>query len=394
MSPENVIIVGCVPDDPFAIDVARYFRQGTEIPDLIALKEFANSEFCPRFIWSENDLVTVGTFLKGKTIVIVSTCCGVYDRQSLATRTMLTARAAKDNGANKVYVIQPDLFYSAQDRGPGPSQGKTRFERNLNDYKKFDGQPFSARWYAEVLKVSGVDGVVTVHNHSISVVHEFSANFDQEFFNLTPAEIYADYLPRYHFRDEDEINITFCAPDEGAMAFVSEAKERFDQITSGAPNVTSQLLLLKKSRLGEREVTAALLRASPTRLEEIRGRDVAVFDDMVRTGATIVETCEILEGAGAKSVTFFVTHFNSSDEVKENLNNRCISEVVTTNTQPSILNRDQQGRLRKKMLVLKIEKWLADFLLGHLCQNHLPEGEPLYTIDISSKNPRWASFAR
>jgi len=394
MSPQDVIIVGCVPDDPFAIDVARYFRQRTEIPDLISLKQFANSEFCPRFIWSENDMVHVGTFLEGKTIVIVSTCCGVYDRQSLTTRTMLSARAAKDNGADKVYVVQPDLFYSAQDRGPRPGQGKTRFERDLNDYKKFDGQPFSARWYAEALKTSGVDGVVTVHNHSVSVVHEFRAFFDQEFFNLTPAEIYADYLPRYHFKDEDETNIIFCAPDEGATVFVSEVKERFDQITSGRPNMTSQLLLLKKNRLGEREVTATLLSASPTSLEEIQGRDVAVFDDMVRTGATVVETCEILEEAGAKSVTLFVTHFNSSDEVKENLNDSCITEVITTNTLPSILNRDQQGRLRKKMLVLKIEKWLADFLFWHLCQSHLPEGEPLYTIDISSKNPRWASFAR
>ena len=33
-------------------------------------------------------------------------------------RTFLIARAAKDNGAAQVILVEPDLFYSAQDRGP------------------------------------------------------------------------------------------------------------------------------------------------------------------------------------------------------------------------------------------------------------------------------------
>jgi len=79
-------------------------------------------------------------------------------------RCIMVARAAKDNGAAKVILVQPDLFYSAQDRGPRPGQGNIEFERTLKDYKKFDGQPFSAQLYAQMLKISGVDGVVTVHN--------------------------------------------------------------------------------------------------------------------------------------------------------------------------------------------------------------------------------------
>ena len=36
------------------------------------------------------------------------------------------------------------------------------------------------------------------------------------------------------------------------------------------------------------------------------------------------------------------------------------TEFITTNTLPNVLNRDDQGRLRRKMVVMKIEAWIAD----------------------------------
>ena len=61
---------------------------------------------------------------------------------------------------------------------------------------------------------------------------------------------------------------------------------------------------------------------SPCPLEAIAGRDVIVFDDMVRTGNTVKECCRLLKEAGAERVVFFVTHFYSSPEVRESLNTR------------------------------------------------------------------------
>jgi ribose-phosphate pyrophosphokinase len=88
-------------------------------------------------------------------------------------------------------------------------------------------------------------------------------------------------------------------------------------------------------------------------------------------------------------VVFFVTHFYSSPEVRENLHNPVLDEIVTTNTIPCILNRDMQGRLRKKMTVLKIEKWISRYVLEFLGRSMGHLAPPLYTVDMSSKNPRW-----
>lgn len=386
------IVVSTVSDDPFAIDVAHFCGQFAEIADLIALKNFANTEFCPRFIVDEGDMDRIGKTLEGYAVVIVSTCCGPNTRNALAMRNFLAARAAKDNGAEKVVLVEPDLFYSAQDRGPGRDHGNPDFKRDQHDFKKFDGQPFSSMLYAQLLKASGVDSVITVHNHSVSVQRLFTDVFEGEFHNLSPAEIYAHYLISENIQESvgKTRGVAICAPDKGARPFVQTVYKAITGISKDlllAPPV--DMLLMDKERSGERRVKVTPATDSPLKGPDIHGRDVIVFDDMVRTGHTIMECCRQLKDNGARSVVFVVTHFNSSAEVKENLNDPAIDEIVTSNTLPCVLNRDMQGRLRKKMLVLKVEKWIAHFLADHFGLPHTnccPP--PHYGIDMSSKNPR------
>lgn len=382
---KRVIIVGNVSEDPFAIDVGHSFGQIADISDIISLKSFANGEFCPRFTVSdEQDLSQIGNQLHDATVVIVSANSANYNRQSLAMQNFLIARAAKDNGAERVVLVEPDLFFSAQDRGPRPEHGRTAHPRDIKDFKKFDGQPFSSNLYAQLLKTAGVDAVVTVHNHSKSVQDLFLKTFDGDFHNLLPTELYVDYLMSSDIVDTSNggANLVLCAPDKGAVDFVNRMHEGL-----GLPN--AGVCIMTKERSGERKVEIKVASDSPTPLEALDGRDVVVLDDMVRTGSTIVNCCSILRHANPRRVLFGVSHFYSSTEGRENMASPAIDEILTTNTLPTILNRDTQGRLRRKMVVLKIEKWIAHFLFNYF---KLPadrlKGE-LYAVDMSSKNPRW-----
>ncbi len=378
-----LLIVGTESDNPFAIDIGVYCRQGTDIADILSLKTFANSEFCPRFISDENDLTEIGKKLRDRIVVIVSTASNAASRNELAWRNLLIARGAKDNAAARVVLVEPDLFFSAQDRGPLPEHGETDHERDLTDYKKFDGQPFSSLLYAQSLGLAGVDAVITVHNHSMSVQKLFRQQMRDAFQNLSPAEVFAHYTrtsdvaPSLHSGK----GILVCAPDKGARKFATEVHQGL--------GAGSQLLYLAKQRTGERSVSSLVDAESPSPMEAIAGKDVIILDDMVRTGGTIKEACRLLKQAGAARMVFFVTHFYGSAEVRENLNDPALDEIVTTNTIPSILNRDMQGRLRHKMTVLKLEKWISRHLLEFLGRpwDHLA-GMP-YTVDMSSKNPRW-----
>lgn len=382
-SESDIVVVGNSSDDPFAIDVAYATGQGEDIADLISMKSFANTEFCPRFISDEQDFADIGDKLHGRRVVIVSTSNLMMSRQSLAMRNLLIARAAKENGAAEVVLVEPDLYYSAQDRGPRKELGQPGTDRSVEDQKKFDGQPFTAKLYAQMLKLAGVDQVLTVHNHSDAVQTTFSEVFQGGFHNLIPYEIYIDYLLNSNIVSYGAggEGLALCAPDNGARDFV---KELFNRL--GLPK--AKFVLLDKERTGERDVQIKLDPQSEATFEQIEGHDIVLFDDMVRTGSTVVQSCQFLKQVNPGKTVFAVTHFYASDEGREKMADISIDEILALNTIPTILNRDVQGRLRRKMVVLKIETWLA----RNLCQilgAPVPEKSSLYQIDMSSKNQRF-----
>jgi ribose-phosphate pyrophosphokinase len=384
MTEPKYIVVGNSSDDPFAIDVAFAMGQSEDIADLISMKRFANSEFCPRFISDEQDFIEIGNKLHGKSVIIVSTSSLAMSRQSLAMRNLMIARAAKENGALEVILVEPDLYYSAQDRGPRQDLGDVLFERDQRDLKKFDGQLFTAKLYAQMLKLAGVDRVLTVHNHSHSVQTMFNEVFGGKFYNLIPYDIYVDYILNSDIVDygEQGEGLALCAPDKGARDFVMEMYSRLGL-------EKAKFVLLDKERTGERKVEIKIHAESETTLEDIEGHDIVLFDDMVRTGSTVVQSCQLLKQVNPSKTVFAVTHFYASEEGRVKMANTAIDEILTLNTIPTVLNRDIQGRLRKKMVVLKIEKWLALNLCRILEVSQPEMGESLYAIDMSSKNTRW-----
>ena len=384
MTDSKYIVVGNSSDDPFAIDVAFAMGQREDVADLISMKRFANSEFCPRFISDEQDFSDIGNKLAGKSVIIVSTSSLMMSRQSLTMRTLMIARAAKENGAAEVILVEPDLYYSAQDRGPRPDLGETSFKRDQQDLKKFDGQLFTAKLYAQMLKLAGVDRVLTVHNHSHSVQTTFTEVFEGKFHNIIPYDIYVDYLLNSNIVSYQEggEGLALCAPDKGAREFVNEMRHRLN-----LPKV--KFVMLDKVRTGERKVDISIHPESEWSLADIEGHDIVLFYDMVRTGSTVVQSCQLLKRINPGKTVFALTHFYASEEGRVKMAHTAIDEILTFNTIPTILNRDIQGRLRKKLVVLKIEKWLALNLCNILELPPPKMNDSLYAIDMSSKNMRW-----
>ena len=391
---EGTIIVSNWTDASFGLDVAYNFGQKTDISDLISLKTFANTEFCPRFLGDENDLDHIGQALRGKRVYIISTSSPQHTRVELAMRNFLIASAAKENGAERVVLVEPDLFFSAQDRGPHYLDHPQMI--TPGDRKKFDGQPFSARMYAEMLRTAGVDQVVTVHNHKPEVLARIyrevyaDAGEAPPFINLDIAHIVANLILRTVSVERNGANLGFVAPDQGAEDFVSRVRE-FTGLKKSA------MVVLEKTRLGQRSIELS----ASGEVRALRGRQVFILDDMVRTGGTIAGAIALLaENPETKpsGVFFYCTHTYISPEGRENLNSPHLTEFITTNTLPNVLNRDDQGRLRKKMVVMKIEKWIADALVHCLEEGQppaerytretVPMADRYYKLEFSSRNER------
>ena len=393
----NHIIVSNVSVASFALGVGYAHSQKIDISDIIALKTFINNEFCPRFLQDHVTEENLGHGLKGKSVYIVSTHSAYHSRDELAMRNYLIASAAKENGANFVALVEPDLFYSAQDRGP-----RTMDHPQVSDFasrEKFVGQPCSAEIYAQLLRTSGVDSVMTVHNHKPDVMRKIYERVNSggnsrgipSFLNLDIAPLIANYILRsglvrlWNYGE----HVGFVAPDDGAAEFVARVRE-----LSGLHN--SVIVTFKKTRYGQREVTVDL----SDDVELLKGRDIFILDDMVRTGGTIAANISaIAESSRCRpaNIFFYSTHATISPEARENLNSPYLNQFITSNTIPSVLNRDDQGRLRKKIVVLKIEKWIANAIRHCLEDAQLPDeiyginsvtqSDDFYEVDLSTKNP-------
>ena len=393
----NHIIVSNVSDASFALGVGYAHSQKIDISDIIALKTFINNEFCPRFLQDHVTEENLGYGLKCKSVYIVSTHSAYHSRDELAMRNYLIASAAKENGANFVALVEPDLFYSAQDRGP-----RTMDHPQVSDFasrEKFVGQPCSAEIYAQLLRTSGVDSVMTVHNHKPDVMRKIYERVNSggnsrgipSFLNLDIAPLIANYILRsglvrlWNYGE----HVGFVAPDDGAAEFVARVRE-----LSGLHN--SVIVTFKKTRYGQREVNVDL----SDDVELLKGRDIFILDDMVRTGGTIAANISaIAESSRCRpaNIFFYSTHATISPEARENLNSPYLNQFITSNTIPSVLNRDDQGRLRKKIVVLKIEKWIANAIRHCLEDAQLPDeiyginsvtqSDDFYEVDLSTKNP-------
>jgi ribose-phosphate pyrophosphokinase len=376
------VVTGNYSDSPVAYEMGELLHVPVDIADTVSLKTFANTEFCPRYIPDLRHGHRVGQGLEGFIVIIASCCNPGISRNDLAMRNLILARAAKDNGAARVILVEPDLFYSAQDRGPH-RYATIEAERPDGDLEKFDGQPFTALLYAQALKLAGVDSVITVHNHSRKVQALFCDIFEDDFHNLIPVEVYAHYIRTSDFvrHSIDGDNLVLVAPDEGALMFVN-------LVCGDLGYRGCKRLVMDKKRAGEREVSMSVSVRSECGIEELNGKDVIIFDDMVRTGTTIVNCAQLLRAGNPRRVCFCVTHFQPSDENRENLNSRLIDEILTTSTIPAILNRDSQGRLRHKLAVLKIGKFMSRYILQLLRCDDGRFSEDFYAVDMSSQNPR------
>ena len=388
----DLMIVSNWSDASFALDTAHHVGQEPQVSDVISLKTFANTEFCPRFINDATDLEGIGSHLEGKRVYLISTSSPQHTRVELAMRNLLIASAAKENGAERVVLVEPDLFFSAQDRGPHSTDHPQM--TGPESYKKFDGQPASAHLYAQMLKGAGVDQVVAVHNHKPDVLGKiydevYGTNGGRSaFFNLDIAYLVAHYILQVSNPKGLGENVGLVAPDRGAEDFVRSV-QRFTGLKD------AEVVVLEKQRLGQRSVEME----PPENAPLLKDREVFILDDMVRTGGTIAKAAGVLhadERTRPRRIYFYCTHTYISPEARENLHAGALTEFATTNTLPNVLNRDDQGRLRQKIVVLKIEAFLADAILHCLegredpAERYRPgrlgEAGGYYQLDYSSRN--------
>jgi ribose-phosphate pyrophosphokinase len=227
---------------------------------------------------------------------------------------LIMVDALKRASARRITVVTPFYGYARQDK------------------KNRGREPISARLIADLFATAGADRMMAVDLHTAQIQGFFDGPVD----HLFALPILADYLKgRVDLRQ-----VTVVAPDAGRVRVCERWTDRL-----GCP-----LAIIHKRRDPDVAHQVKVLEV----VGQVAGRTCLLVDDMVDTGATIVNAADALFQQGADQVIVAATHGVLSGHAVDSLKNSRISEIIVTNTLPI----PQEKRI-DKLTVLSIAPLLA-----------------------------------
>jgi ribose-phosphate pyrophosphokinase len=226
--------------------------------------------------------VRVGSELRGEDVVIVQST----QPNAALLELLFLEEAAHDQGAERITVVAPYFAYSRQDRVFQP------------------GEIVSAKAVAELVELKA-DRFVTVDPHKEHILG---------FFGIEARGVSAVPLLAKHLGDR-KVD-TVLAPDKGALARAELAAKRLG----------AEFDFLEKTRLSGTEVVMR------TKRLDVRGRTVAIVDDIISTGGTIATAAAELKRQGAARVIAACTHGLFLGDAIARLRAAGVDEVVATDT--------------------------------------------------------------
>ena len=227
---------------------------------------------------------------------------------------LIMVDALKRASARRITVVTPFFGYARQDK---KSRGR---------------EPISARLMADLFATAGADRLMAVDLHTAQIQGFFDGPVD----HLFALPILAEYIEARL----DLKRVTVVAPDAGRVRVCERWTDRL-----GCP-----LAIIHKRRDPDVANQVKVLEV----VGQVEGRTCILVDDMVDTGATIVNAAEALFEQGADQVIVTATHGVLSGGATDSLKNSRISEVIVTNTLPI----PQEKRI-DKLTVLSIAPLIA-----------------------------------
>ena len=311
-SPEHFIVRG--PQKRLMVFSGRSHPQlarsiaeklGVELGD-VELKTFANDETYCRYLES----------IRGADVFIVQTGCPPVDKNLM--ELLLMIQAAKLASAKRITAVIPWYPYARQDRKAKPRE------------------PISARLFADMLQLAGVDRVLTMDLHAGQIQGFFTIPVD----HMTALQLFAT-----HFRDLGLTGpgVVAVAPDAGRAKHAVRFAEMID-----AGFAIMHKMRPEHERAEITEVTG-----------RVRDKVAIIGDDVTITGGTLIAGAQALKEQGATEVNVFVTHALFSDDALEEIGNSDIDRIVITDSVPTDLRSRPDN-----LTVLSVSGLLAEAIMN------------------------------
>ncbi|HQT45946.1 MAG: phosphoribosylpyrophosphate synthetase [Acidocella sp. 20-63-7] len=244
-------IVACNSNRPLAEAVAA----GLNLPLAKAsVRRFADMEV----------FVEIHENVRGEDVFVIQSTS--YPTNDNLMELLITLDALRRGSARRITPVIPYFGYARQDRKSGPRT------------------PISAKLVANLITEAGANRVLTMDLHAGQIQGFFDIPVD----NLPAAPLFSHDIEE-RFAGRDPIIVS---PDVGGVLRARIIARRL--------NTDLAIIDKRRERAGVSEVMNII--------GEVEGRDCIIIDDIVDSGGTLCNAAEALLGAGARSVSVYISH--------------------------------------------------------------------------------------
>jgi ribose-phosphate pyrophosphokinase len=260
--------------------------------------------------------------LLGYSVVIV----GATDSAASLEDVYRLGSVAVKHGARALVLVVPYFGYSTMERAVRPGEAVTA--------------KIIARQLSGIPRAGRGNWLLTMDLHSAGIVHYFEGD-------TVALELYAESRLLPAIERLGLSKLTLASTDMGRAKWV----ERYANV------LHAPVALIHKKRHSGSEVSVAAV------VGDVDGRDVVIFDDMIRSGVSLVQAAQTYRRAGARSVYAVATHLVLPEGSVERLEAAPLEKVIGTDTHP----RHQAVAARPRFEVVGVADLFAD-VVGRLVE--------------------------
>ena len=249
--------------------------------------------------------VRIDENVRGGDVFLIQSCCHPVNTSIM--ELLLLIDAVKRSSASRITAVIPYYGYGRQDRKDQPRV------------------PISAKLIADLITAAGANRILTMDLHAGPI---------QGFFNIPVDHLYAMPVLLDYIKKQDVSDLVIVSPDAGGV----------ERARAFAKRLNSSLAIIDKRRETPNQAEVMNI------IGDVQNKHALLFDDMIDTAGTIVQTAQTCMDNGALSAWAGSTHAVLSGPALERIQASCLREVMVTNTIP--LNGKEQQCSKLKALTV------------------------------------------
>lgn len=243
--------------------------------------------------------------LLGKHVVIV----GATENETSLEEIFRLGCTATKHGARSLVLVIPYFGYSTMERAVRPGEVVTA--------------KIIARQLSAMPRAAQGNHVLLLDLHSPGIVHYFEGD-------TVTLELYA----------ESRILRAIEALGFKQLCLASTDMGRAKWVESLANRLHTPIALIHKKRISGSETRINAV------VGDVEGKDVVIYDDMIRTGSSLLQAAEAYRQAGAARIVAVTTHLVLPPGTIERLEASCLERIIGTDSHPNHLLVEERPRFQ------------------------------------------------